>query len=133
MQTQTKVIDGISYTTTMLPARQGLAILPKLIALFGEPVLKLMFAADADQRAELIRDPKVMASILHSMAASASDGDGLLVIQDLFNATEADKVRIGDTTVSGNVAVHFDDHFAGKYGHLMNVALWVASVNFLGP
>ena len=128
----TKNIDGILYTTRTLPASDGLRILPKLLALFREPVLKLMFTANEDQRAELLNDPKIQAAILHGMAENAADTDGLLVVRDLLKATKADKVRIGETKVEDSVHTHFDGHFAGRYGHLANVVMWVASINFVG-
>ncbi len=133
MQPHTKTIDGVTYTTRTLPASRGLVIMPKLLALFGEPVLKLMFTADADQRVELLQQPKIVAALLHGIATNASETDGLLVVKDLFETTTADKVRIGDAEVEGSILSHFDGHFAGRYAHLAAVALWVATCNFIAP
>lgn len=130
---QTKLIDGVTYTTRPLPASIGLVIMPKMIALFGEPVLKLIFSSTGEEREVLMEDPKVIASILHGMASNAADTDGLLVIRDLFQATKADKVRMGDAEVEADIHTHFDIHFSGRYAHLAAVAMWVAQVNFFGP
>lgn len=127
----TKLIDGTTYTTRTLPATEGLRILPRLIALFGEPVLKLMFTAEGDERGALLREPKVLAAVLHGMAENASETDGLLAVKDLLKATTADKVRIGEAEVEESIHTHFDTHFAGRYTHLATVAMWVASVNFI--
>ena len=138
----TKIIEGVSYTTTTLPATRGLLILPRLIALFGEPILKLIFTTSqelgegddaGEAMGELLQDPKVMATILHGMAANAAEDNGLLVIKDLMMSTEADKARMGEAEVQGNVHQHFDTHFAARYTHLAQVAMWVASCNFIGP
>lgn len=133
MNEHIKLIDGITYTTRTLPATTGLVILPKLIALFGEPVLKIMFSTDGEERGALLSDPKIMAAVLHAMASNAADTDGLLVIKDLFRATSADKVKIGTTEVDDSVYTHFDTHFAGRYMHLATVSMWVASCNFAAP
>jgi hypothetical protein len=129
----TKTIDGITYKTRTLPASKGLVILPKLLALFGEPVLKLMFTADEDQRTELLKEPKILASILHQIAKQAAEDAGLLVIRDLMEGVNADKVKVGDAEIPGEVHTHFDGHFAGRYTHLAAVSMWVASCNFTGP
>jgi len=130
----TTVIDEITYTTKTLSASAGLVILPKLLALCGESVLKIFFAAgDEETRAALLAEPRVVAQILHGMATNAAETDGLLVVQDLFINTTADKVRIGETEVEGSIATHFDTHFAGRYAHLAAVAMWVAQTNFIAP
>jgi hypothetical protein len=133
MSTHQTVIDGIGYTTQTLPATKGLVILPKLLALFGEPVLKLFFVADEDQRAELLEDPATVAAILHEVARSAAEDNGLLVVKDLMVSTSSDKCRLSEDAaadIEGSVHTHFDTHFQGRYGHLVQVAMWVASSNF---
>lgn len=123
-------IDGVTYTTKTLPASAGLVILPKLLSLFGEPVLKLFFVADQAEKEALLKDPQVVASILHNISKNAAEDDGLLVVKDLLVNTSADKVKVGDTDIEAAIPSHFDTHFQGRYGHLFQVAMWVASVNF---
>ncbi len=126
-----KVINGITYTTKTLPASTGLVIVPRILALMGEKVAALMFAAsDAEG---LLEDPKIRGAIFANLAKNAAETDGLLVLRDLLETTKCDKVKIGDVEVEGSVRDHFDDHFQGRYMHLIEVALWVAQVNFLGP
>ena len=50
MREQSEVIDGITYTTTTMPATRGLQILPKLVDLVGEDGITLLMATpDEDQ------------------------------------------------------------------------------------
>lgn len=126
-------IDGITYKTHTLPTSRGLVVFPKLLALFGEPVLKLFFVAGGDEeRKSLLKQPQVLGSILSRVAENAAENDGLLVLRDLFEKTTADKVKIGDAEVEDSVHAHFDTHFQARYGHLLHVSMWVATVNFTG-
>ena len=129
----TRQIDGVTYTTRTLPASQGLLILPRLMALFGEALIGLMFTTSEDEREHLLSDPKILGAVISQIAKHAAENDGLLVLRDLLGATEADRVRVGDAEVPGSVHTHFDGHFAGRYRHLVEVALWVGTVNFAAP
>ena len=131
IKTHTTTIDGIQYTTKTFPAAEGLQLLPRLISLLGEQVLSLFIAGRHDIE-HLAETPEVLAAMLARIADNAKDG-GLLVFRDLLRYTEADKVSIGDTQVPGSVFEHFDEHFAGRYGHLLKVCLWVARVSFSEP
>lgn len=128
-----RTIGGITYTTKTLPASQGLVILPKLLALFGEALVGLFFATEDETRDKLLEDPKVLAAIISSIAEKAAEDNGLLVLKDLMASTTADKVRVGEAEVPASVHAHFDHHFAGRYRHLMEVALWVGQANFFAP
>jgi hypothetical protein len=130
--TAEKTIGGTKYRTRILPATSGLVILPKVVALMGEPIIKLM-TEDEDMRAKMVENPAILAAILASMAKQAAKDDGLLVVVELMEGVQADKVRIGDAEVDGSVAEHFDTHFAGRYKHLAEVAMWVMTVNFAAP
>lgn len=132
-KTHTKTIDGVLYTTTTLPAAMGLVILPKLMALFGEALIGLFIATDEEGRDEFLADPKILAAMMTRIAERAAEDDGLLVLKDLMKQTEADRVAIGDTEVPGSVHTHFDGHFAGRYRHLFEVALFVGVSNFAAP
>jgi hypothetical protein len=128
-----RTIAGIHYTTKTLPASVGLVIMPKLMALFGEALVGLFFATDDESREALLEDPKVLAAVVSSIAEKAAESNGLLVLKDLLVSTTADKVAVGDAEVPGSVHTHFDGHFAGRYRHLVEVALWVGQANFFAP
>ena len=130
----TKTIDGIQYITQTLPASDGLKIMPQLVALLGDSLVGLIFATDEKQRDGLLQDPKVLAALITGIATTAAESEvgGLLVLRDLLRTTECDQVAIGDAAVPGSVYTHFDLHFAGRYKHLVEVAMWVGRVNFFG-
>jgi hypothetical protein len=127
------VIDGITYTTTTLPASEGLKIMPKLVALLGDSLVGLIFATDEAERDKLLEDPKVLGLLITSIARTAAEDNGLLVLKDLLQATTCKAIQIGDAVAEGALATYFDDHFAGRYKHLVEVAMWVGRVNFFGP
>jgi hypothetical protein len=137
METKQQIIDGITYTTKTLPTTQGLVIMPKIVSLFGEPLLKLIFTVvgqgvPQEDRMKLFKSPEILGGLLGSIARNAAENDGLLVVKELLVATTADKVKIGEAFGANEpVMNHFDTHFAGRYMHLAEVAFWVASCNFL--
>lgn len=131
MEVKTERFDGVEYTTRTLTTSDGLVLLPKIIALFGEPVLKLIML-NPDDRSEYLSDKMIMATILHNVAKNAMNGE-LLVLRDLFKQTECAACRIGESEAPGNLAKEFDTHFQGRLAHLVEVAFWVATVNFIDP
>lgn len=124
--------SAVTYTTKLLPASKGLVIVPKLLSLFGEALTALFMTGDGAVP-ELLKNPKIVASIVARLAERAAETNGLRVLQDLMVGVQADKVRIGEAEVPGSVEEHFDTHFAGRFGHMVEVALWVAQENFLEP
>ena len=98
----------------------------------------MFFIPDKAKREALLKDPEVIATILYKVSQAAADEDRLLVLKDLLATTEADKVRLGvedgtPTEIVGDISKHFDTHFQARYGHMFNVAMWVAQVNFIAP
>jgi hypothetical protein len=127
-----RAASSVHYTTKLLPASKGLVIVPMIISLFGE-ALTALFMAPEGTVGELIKNPKVVAAVVSKLAERASERNGLSVLRDLMIGLRADKVRIGEAEVPGSVEEHFDTHFAGRFGHLVEVALWIAQENFLEP
>lgn len=129
----TTTIGGVKYATKLFPATEGLVLAPRVIALFGKDILELFMATDEEQTEELLGMPSVTAAMLASMAETASkdrEGGGWLVMRELMRYVTADKVRIGEAEVDGSVFEHFDLHFAGRYQHLLEVAMWAARAGF---
>lgn len=133
LKTHTQEIDGLVYETKTFPATEGLVLLPRLIALLGEQVFNLVFATNEEQMGGLMADPTVMGAIMVRIAERAAENDGLLVCKDLLKYTTCDKVQIGDGVFPSSVHTHFDNHFAGNYGHLLKVCAWVARATFVNP
>jgi hypothetical protein len=116
-------IDGLVYTSTKLGAIAGVDLLPKLSALLGDAVLRLILTGSS----EVLRDPGVAAAIFVRVSERAGSG---LPIKDLLKRVKCNALRpIGKP---GSVVDGFDDHFAGEYVHLLNVCEFAARHNFLG-
>lgn len=129
LHTHTKTIDGEEYTTETLTTSEGLTVMPKLAGIFGDNALAIMFMPEA-QRKVAASDEKLMAVVVHSIAKQTDEGE-LLCVRELLKRTTSAKVQVGESEGQGNVAERFDSHFRGRYKHLMNVVMWVGSVNFM--
>lgn len=127
---RTAVIDGLTYTSTPLPAREGLEVMRRLSAAAGQEALMVFFAMNSEAREAALSNPGIKAGMFSQFCENADD---MSVLSDMMRLTTCDKIQIGDTTVEGNVEKHFDSHFAGRYQHLMKVVQFVGEVNFEGP
>jgi len=119
-------IDGLTYTSSKLPARVGLEIWPRVSALLGAGLLRLAVTQEVD---EMPAD-RIMAALIVVSDRAMRDGIVPLVL-DLLRNTQCDRIR--DQREGGYVAPHFDAHFAGEYGHLLKVCAFVLSHNLRGP
>lgn len=133
LKTHSETIDGILYTTTTMPAIEGLIIMPKLINLLGETGMTILMATSDEEKDALMENNEVKAALMSSIAERAADSDGLLVVKDLMKHTVCNKIKVGDNFVTDSVWENFDDHFAGRYQHLLDVALWVGRASFAAP
>lgn len=130
----TTVIAGKVYTTKTFPASQGLVLLPKLIQLLGENLIALFFAASGEALDSLLENPEVISKAILTAARNADEVEGgWNILRDLLRFTRCDKVKIGDVEVEASLFDHFDDHFTGDYGLLIQVAMWAAQVSFVRP
>jgi len=146
------VIDGITYTTKTFPATPGLDLIQRLSAMVGPDLATVIFASDDDGTGGILDLLKSVAepgdeedgsAMLQAMALAAAaigkaaeraqPGEFAAFAKALLSRTTADKVTIGDAEGPGIVATHFDDHFAGRYLHLLEVCIWVARVGFVRP
>lgn len=119
-------IDGVMYTSTKLPARVGLELLPRVTGLLGAGLLRLVVTAEVE---ELGAD-RIMAALV--MVSERAMRDGLVpLVLDLLRNTACGKLR--GSGEDGPVGPAFDDHFAGEYGHLLAVCAFVLAHNFKGP
>ena len=117
-------IDGLTYTSTKMPASTGLEIWPRLIALVGSTQLKRIATSDGlDIGATLV-----------SFSQQAMN-DGLLPLcLDLLGNVQCGALRLpGAANQSGPVAPHFDQHFSGEYEHLLKVCAFAVVHNLRGP
>lgn len=130
-------IDGKLYVCKTFPASEGLIILPRLISLLGENVANLVFGIGEEEIDALMADPKLTTTIFVRIAERAEQNDGLLVLRDLMKYTTHMRrhQEPGQKVVEVPEPVYdmFDDHFAGNYMHLLNVAMWVGRASFGNP
>lgn len=167
----TTVIDGIAYTTRVLPTSEGLRVLPKIGRLFkhdgdgSHPLVKMFdaFMAAApedpndgtavpsdDEKTEgraptRVTEVGILTSILSDVdnlmhlatelceRADEMPGGIDAIAKSLVKYMTSDKVRVGESEISGSILTHFDTHFAGRYIHLLKVLGWAARVSFGGP
>ena len=126
-------IDGLVYTTKLFPTTEGLIIMPKLADLLGESGLAIVIGAAQNPVEALSGDAGILAPILGNIASRAAENNGLLVIKELLQYTSCKNIKIGSNEVAGDVITHFDEHFQGRYMHLMKLAVWVARASFVRP
>lgn len=118
-------IDGITYTSTKLPARTGLELWPRVTALLGAGLLRLIVAGES----ELGMDKLAAALVVVSERAMR---DGLVpLVLDLLARMQCGALRGGG---QGQITPDvFDTHFAGEYGHLLKVCAFALAHNLRGP
>jgi len=133
IKTHESVIDDKTYFCKTFPASEGLILLPKMLSLLGEEVANLIFGLEDADLDGLLEDAKIVTQMIIRISERAAETDGLLVLRDLMRYTECDKVKVGDAEVRASVHERFDSHFAGDYGHLIRVAVWVGRASFANP
>ena len=133
-------IDGVAYTTKVFPATQGLDLLQWLIKVFGAPVLELVLRLEDDDLAAMLEALgngdlgndvlKAMATVLVDVTKHAEPGE----ISSLCKATlEHTKFVPAEGQEPASAHLYFDEHFAGRYMHLVEVFIWVVRVSFAKP
>jgi hypothetical protein len=126
-------VGGREYKTTLLTARAGLVMMPKIIALFGREVTTLFLASGDEKAGALLKNPEVQAAMLDTVGKNAADNDGLLVLHELMRHTTYRATLAGGNEVDASVYECFDELFAGDYLVLFTVAMEVARASFVKP
>jgi hypothetical protein len=129
------VIDGFAYSCRTFTASEGLVLLPKLIAMLGDDVAKLIFATSEAQQAKIFSDPGLLAGVLVQVSTRAAENDGLLIVRDCFKHAKCSNSKIGEAEAEVDLGkIHFfDQHFAGRYAHLLAVFSWIVRASFGSP
>lgn len=123
----TETIDGLVYTNTKLPTSKGLEIIPLLISVLGEDLMKVIVF-------QVKLDPKQAAAIAMEVAKRLSQVGIVELAQTLVSKMKVNQYMLGDETAEGGpVLAQFDAHFAGEYQHLANVLMFSIRHNFQGP
>lgn len=118
-------IDGLMYTSTKLPCAKGLEVLASLTALVGRGLVKSIATGDMTG---------INLATLTALAEAALRVGVVDVLRSLLTQTSVGTLRSGGQTGTGggNVAQHFDSHFAGEYVHLLKVCVLAAAHNYKG-
>lgn len=119
-------IDGVMYTSTKFPARVGLELMPRVTALVGSGLLRLVAAGDM----QTLPIDRLAAALVAVADRALRDGLVPLVL-DLLRHTQCGAFRDGG---QGPITPDkFDTHFAGEYMHLLKVCALALAHNFRGP
>jgi hypothetical protein len=126
---------GREYRTTLLSARAGLVMMPKIVVLFGREVTTLLLSTSEAGLGKLLADGETLAAMLHTISqnALAGDGEGLLLLHELMRHTTYQLTLNGGNIVDAEVYRDFDQLFAGEYMDLFTVAIQVARASFAKP
>lgn len=125
--------NGRDYTTTLLPALEGLVIMPKIIVLFGREITSLILVTPEPKLRELLGDMEVLGGFLHTISKNAADNNGLLLLHEILRYTTCKQIQLANSVVEASVYDNFSTHFAGEYMDLFTVAILAARASFTKP
>ncbi len=128
-------VAGFTYTTPLMTASASLAMLPRIVCLLGQEVTQLVLGTAPTGLETMLANHEVVGAMLHTISTNAvAQGDGLLLLRDLLACTTV-KLDVGDDVGDVRLAdvYVFDEHFAGRLGDLLLVAMHAARASFMKP
>ena len=135
LDTETKEIDGYTYTSTKLPAMAAHALLARCITAAGSTGMQAFVARYAAGFAEVapLLVPGARGVNLYGALLQLSHGveQDPNLPRDLCASLMVDKLRPANMG-GGKVGPMADTHFAGELPHMWAVLEFVAVHNFLG-
>jgi len=135
LDTETKEIDGYTYTSTKLPAMQAHGLLARCITAAGSTGMQGFVARHAAGFAETapLLVPGAKGVNLYGALLQLSHGveQDPNLPRDLCAQLHVDKLRPANVG-GGKVSPMFDSHFQGELPHLWRVLEFVVVHNFLG-
>jgi hypothetical protein len=130
-------INGITYTSTKLPASEGLAILAKLAPVLPDQIIRLVVnsllpSQDGEDRPRRIQDlsPEQVQSMIVFLLEQMARIDMVGLAKRILANVTFERVKI---PVELRDEETFDDHFAGEYEQLFAVLKFAFLHNFAGP
>lgn len=118
-------IDGIKYKSTKWPAGDGLDLWVRLGRVLGSGLTRMVATGDVENVDEL-----AVIGALVAVCEKAQQESLELLARSVLRGVTSAALR-GDK--QGNVVDHFDEHFAGEYGHLLKVCAFAIAHNLKGP
>jgi hypothetical protein len=116
-------IDGLVYTSAKFPASVGLNVLPRMGALLGPALAKVLSTGEGGE--------DVTGEALLAFADKAMT-DGLSpLVRDLLSRMLCNQLATSQD--GGPVLSDFDEHFSGEYLHLLKVLFFATMHNFMAP
>jgi len=137
-----KTIDGVPYVATTYPAMYAIQMMGRLRRVAPdekiEKIIEFLIHKDdgglSEKQVEaLFGEPAVLMSLLMGASKEWADKADWALPRDLLKHTETDQLQLGDAVGKGSVFDFFDEHFAGRLGHLGKVVLWATKVGFGKP
>jgi len=117
-------IGGKLWTVTLLPATRGLDVGRRLVRIIGPAIGQAIGAVGAGGIMEA--DASLLAGAAGSLAEHLGEPDAAALVKELVTANvQCDGVPV--------TAASFDVLFAGDYGTLIGVAVFVVEVNYKIP
>lgn len=124
MEAHSSTIDGVEYSVYMLPPRESLKILMKLMKILAPSMAAMADGSDGDVKT--ILDQQISKGMLANAAGelcSRIDEDEIMkIVEKLGEYSEADGVRLKPG--------HFTFHFAGKIGRMMKWLVFCVKVQY---
>jgi len=118
-----KIIDGDQYTICLLPTTQGWNLFVKILRFLGVPVgLSMGNNFNIDMTLDDIFRDFNIGRIVSELCGRINEDETDLIIKTLLS-----QVLIKDKGTASEV---FEEHFAGRYKHLLKVVLAAMEVNY---
>lgn len=113
IETQSKLIDGVEYSVTQLPARRALKLKAKLIKSFGS-----VFASFISNG----KDPDNLAKAIQLFSQSIDENQFESIIVELLSTARKRGHELTPSTI--------DTEFAGDIAGIYKVSAYVIEVNY---
>jgi hypothetical protein len=121
-----KIINGVTYVTSTLPARKGLKLFQRLMKILGPGMAALVETLDlnADKK-ESVLDKDIKGDVIG------------FAVKELLNQMDKENIEelilaLFESTLVNNEPINakFDNYFSNNYGELSKALFFVIEANF---
>lgn len=118
-----KTIDGEQYTICLLPASQGWNLLIKILRFLGAPIgLGISNNLSVDMTVSDIFKEINIGKVIAELCSRLNEEEADCIVKTLFS-----QVMVKN---KGNLSDVFEEHFAGRYLHMLKVVGASLEVNY---